>query len=126
MTLILKWFISALAILIAGYFIPGVVVTGLWTALILVIILALLNVTIKPLLILLTLPINFLTLGLFTLVINALVVLLASTIVKGFLVGGFLNALLFSLLLTVIQEVFHLILKNNKKRSYEKNTKNIN
>jgi len=111
MILILKWFISAGAILIAGYLVPGVKVATLWSALILVLILGFLNATIKPLLIILTLPINVLTLGLFTLVINALVILLASTIVKGFEVGGFLNALLFGLILVVLQTVFQLVIK---------------
>lgn len=111
MIIILKWFISAAAVLISGYLIPGVKVAGLWSALILVLILGFLNATIKPLLIILTLPINILTLGLFTFVINALVILLASTIVKGFEVGGFLNALLFSLLLVIVQAVFQLIFK---------------
>jgi len=110
--LILKWFISAATILLASYLIPGVKISGLWSALILVLILGFLNATIKPLLILLTLPINILTLGLFTFVINALVVLLASTIVKGFEVGGFLNALLFSLFLVIAQAVFQLVFKN--------------
>lgn len=108
---ILKWMGSVAAVLIAAYFLPGVVVAGLWSALIVALVLGLLNLTIKPLLVLLTLPINIITLGLFTFVINALMVLLASSIVKGFSVGGFLNALLFSLLLTIIQEILEMILK---------------
>lgn len=109
--MLLKWFFSALAILIASHLIPGVVVVGLWSALILALVLGLLNVIIKPVLVFFTLPINILTLGLFTLVINALIVMLASSIVKGFEVGGFLNALLFSLVLTIIQEIFEMLLK---------------
>lgn len=108
---ILKWMGSVAAVLIAAYFLPGVVVAGLWSALIVALVLGLLNLTIKPLLVLLTLPINIITLGLFTFVINALMVLLASSIVKGFSVVGFLNALLFSLLLTIIQEILEMILK---------------
>lgn len=114
MSVLLKWFVSALAILVAAYFLPGVVVAGLWTALVLAAVLGLFNVSIKPLLIIITLPINFFTLGLFTFIINALLILLASTIVKGFIVGGFINALLFSLALTIIQEFFQLILKKKK------------
>lgn len=117
MSILLKWLSSATAILIVAYILPGVVVAGLWSALVLAIILGLLNVSIKPLLILLTLPINVLTLGLFTLVINALIILLASSIVKGFIVGGFLNALLFSLILTIIQASFELLLKEKKQKS---------
>jgi putative membrane protein len=114
MSILLKWFISALAILIAAYLLPGVVVTGLWTALVLAVVLGLFNISIKPLLIIITLPINFFTLGLFTFVINALLILLASTIVKGFVVGGFVNALLFSLILTIIQELFRLLVDKKK------------
>ncbi|MCX6797740.1 MAG: phage holin family protein [Candidatus Falkowbacteria bacterium] len=111
MFLLFKWLISAVAILIAAYIIPGVKVAGVWTALILAAVLGLLNISIKPLLILLTLPINILTLGLFTLVINALVIMLASSIVKGFSVGGFINALLFSIVLTIIQSLFQILIK---------------
>lgn len=112
MPLLLKWLATAVAILIAGYFIPGVVVAGFWSALILAAVLGLLNISIKPLLIILTLPINILTLGLFTLIINALIIMLASTIVKGFEVGGFINALLFGIVLMIIQGVFELIFKD--------------
>ncbi|MDX9779228.1 MAG: phage holin family protein [Patescibacteria group bacterium] len=111
MTIILKWLSSALAVLIVAYILPGVEVAGLWTALILAALLGLFNVSIKPILIVLTLPINILTLGLFTFVINALIILLASSMVKGFIVGGFFNALLFGLFLTVIQELFELLQK---------------
>lgn len=111
MILLIKWLVSAVSILIAGYFIPGVTVTGIWSALILALVFGLLNATIKPLLVFLTLPINILTLGLFTLVINALIVMLASSIVKGFTVGGFFNALIFSLVLTIIQTLFEMLLK---------------
>ncbi|MEI7451624.1 MAG: phage holin family protein [Candidatus Falkowbacteria bacterium] len=111
MTLLFKWLVSATAIMIGAYVIPGVHVSGLWTALILAAVLGLLNIIIKPLLILLTLPINILTLGLFTFVINALIIMLASTMVKGFEIGGFLNALIFGILLTLIQSLFNMMVK---------------
>jgi putative membrane protein len=114
MSILLKWFVSALAILIAAYLLPGVVVAGLWSALVLAAVLGLFNISIKPLLIIITLPINIFTLGLFTFVINALLILLASTIVKGFMVGGFMNALLFSLILTIIQWLFELLFDKKK------------
>lgn len=101
MRLLIKWLILAISILTAAYFIPGVVVAGLWTALVLAIVLGLINIIIRPILILITLPINLLTLGLFTFVINALMILLASSIVKGFEVGGFLNALFFSIIVAI-------------------------
>lgn len=108
MSIIFKWLLSALAVLITAYLLPGVVVASIWTAIVVALVLALLNVVIKPILIILTLPINLLTLGLFTFVINALIVMLAAAIVPGFQSGGFLNALLFSLLLTIIQSLFEI------------------
>lgn len=107
MNLFIQWLVSAIAILIAAYILPGVGLSGFWAALIVAVVLGVLNLLIKPLLILLTLPINILTLGLFTLVINALIIMLASGIVPGFQVGGFLNAFLFSLVLALINFLFN-------------------
>ena len=80
----------------------GVHVTDFWTAIVFAIVLALLNMFIKPLLILFTLPVTFITLGLFLFVINALVVLLASKFVDGFTIDNFWWALLFSIILSII------------------------
>lgn len=112
MILLLKWIISACSILIAAYLIPGVRISGIWTAVILAAILGLLNISIKPLLLFFTLPINILTVGLFTFVINALIILLASTMVKGFEVGGFFNAFIFGIVLSVIETLFEMMIKN--------------
>ena len=71
----------------------------------------LVNVILKPLLILITLPINILTLGLFTFVINALLILLSSTVIKGFEVSGFLAAILFSILLSIISYILGALIK---------------
>lgn len=111
MKLFFQWLIATVAILLAAYIVPGVSVT-LVGALIAAVVLGALNLFIRPILIILTLPINILTLGLFSLVINALLVLLASVIVPGFAVAGFWNAFLFSLVLMVINWVFH-IWENN-------------
>lgn len=105
---IVQWLISAVAILIAAYLIPGVKVT-LVGALVLAVVLALINIFIKPFIVLLTLPLNILTLGLFSLVINAFLVLLAGAIVPGFAVGGFWNAFLFSIVLSLITAVFGVV-----------------
>ncbi len=83
----------------------GIHVTDFWTALVFAIVLALLNMFIKPLLILFTLPVTFVTLGLFLFVINALVVLLASKFVDGFSIDNFWWALLFSIILSIITSV---------------------
>lgn len=102
---ITQWLVSTVAILIAAYLLPGVEVT-LVGALVLAVVLAVLNQFIKPILILLTLPINIVTLGLFSLVINALLVLLADKIVPGFAISGFWIAVLFSIVLSLLNSVF--------------------
>lgn len=106
MKIFIHWLLSALAIGIAAYLIPNVEVT-LQGALIAAVVLGALNLFIRPILVLLTLPITLVTLGLFTLVINAALVMLASMVVQGFVVAGFWNALLFALVLAVINWVFH-------------------
>src|SRR5690606_12989827 len=83
----------------------------MWTAIVLAVVLALLNFLVKPILILFTLPVTILTLGLFLLVINALIILFAENLVPGFQVAGFWWALIFSLLLSFMQAVLHLVLK---------------
>ncbi len=107
MKLFFQWLISALAILVAAYLVLGVTVT-LVGALIAAVVLGALNLFIRPILLVLTLPITILTLGLFSLVINALLVMFASYLVPGFLVTDFLTALLFALVLAVINWVFNI------------------
>lgn len=102
MGLIINWLVSAVIILISAYILPGVHVANFWTALVVAVVLGVLNMLIKPLLIVLTLPITLVTLGLFLVVINALMVLLASRIVPGFQVDGFWWALLFSIVVSLI------------------------
>lgn len=105
MRLILHWFVSALAIAISSYLLPGVRVSGLGAALVTALVLGLINTFIRPLLLLLTLPFNILTLGLLTFVINAVLILLTSALVPGFKVAGFGWALLFSLILSLVNFV---------------------
>ena len=107
MKLFFHWLIAALSILIAAYIVPGVSVT-LTGALIAAVVLGALNLFIRPILLVLTLPITILTLGLFSLVINALLVMFASYLVPGFLVADFLTALLFAFVLAVINWVFNI------------------
>jgi putative membrane protein len=99
------WLIGTLSILITAYLIPGVQVTFVG-ALVLAVVLALINILIKPVLFFLTLPINILSLGLFSLVLNALLVMLADKIVPGFSISGFWIALLFSIVLSLINGLF--------------------
>lgn len=108
MNIIISWLISAVAILITAYILPGVAVSGFGVAVIVALVLGILNALIKPILVLLTLPINILTLGLFTLVINAALVLLATKIVPGFIVNGFWMAVIFGLVLSIVMYLINL------------------
>jgi len=107
MRIIFKWLISASAIIISAYLIPGITIASFWTALWLSLFLGVLNVIVKPILVLLTLPINILTLGLFTFVINATIILLASSVIKGFFVDGFIAAMLFSIVLSILSYILN-------------------
>lgn len=109
MNLLANWIISGIAVLVTAYILPGVHVKDFLTALIVALFLGALNATIKPVLLLLTLPINILTLGLFTLVINAIIIILVTLIVSGFKVDNFLWALLFSLVLSLVNFFLHKI-----------------
>ena len=104
--------LTALAILITAYLLPGVHVDNFFWALLVAAVLALMNVTVKPLLIIITIPFTVFTLGLFLLVINAVVILLAGAIVPGFDVEGFWWALGFSLVLYIINTIFNNLAKN--------------
>lgn len=104
---IIHWIVSAIAIAIAAYLVPGVAVTWV-SAFVLVIVLAFINIFIKPVIKLLALPITIVTLGLFSLVINALFILLVAKLVPGFYVGGFWPAFWFSIVLSLINAVFGL------------------
>src|SRR3989344_4517488 len=107
MKLFIHWLMSALAIIIAAILMPGVAVSGIFTAFVLAVVLGFINSVIKPILLVFALPINLVTLGLFTLVIDALLILLAASIVKGFSVAGFFTALLFSIVLAVVSSILH-------------------
>ncbi|OGL66765.1 hypothetical protein A2856_03300 [Candidatus Uhrbacteria bacterium RIFCSPHIGHO2_01_FULL_63_20] len=98
-SIILRWVINAVALVVIANVVPGFGVDGFYTALIAALVLGLVNALIRPILIVLTLPITILTLGLFALVINALMIWFVSTIVKGFTVEGFTPAFLAAVLL---------------------------
>jgi len=102
MRFLVNWFVYTLAIGIAAYILPGVRLDGIWAALLTAIILGFVNGFLRPVLFIFTLPLTILTLGLFTFVLNALMVLLAASIVPGFHVMGFWWAVLFSLILSVV------------------------
>jgi putative membrane protein len=105
MTLLFHWALGAIGLLITTQLIPGTSIT-LAAAVIAAVVLGALNLFIRPLLILLTLPITIVTLGLFSFVINALLIWFTASVVPGFIVPSFTSALLFALVLTIINWVF--------------------
>lgn len=107
MGILISWLISALAILVASYILRGVHISGFTAALVVAVVLGLINAILKPLLLFLTLPINILTLGLFTFVINALIIILTADLVPGFKVDGFWWALFFSIILSIVNSFLH-------------------
>ena len=102
MTLLLVWILYDVAVLVVAYILPGIVVASFWSAMWAALVLGLINMLVKPLFVLLTLPITIVTVGLFLFVINALLFWLAGSILKGFQVNGFWwavgGALLYSLI----------------------------
>jgi putative membrane protein len=111
MDILINWLLSTVVILVGAYIIPGVAVSSFVAALIAALIIGIINAFIRPIILLLTLPINILTLGLFTLVINALLIMLAAAISPGFAVSGFLAALLFSITLFVLNIIVEALFK---------------
>ena len=114
MHLILRWLISTVALFAVPYIVPGVSVGNIWNAIVAAAVIGLINLLIRPILLILTLPINMLTLGLFTLVVNAVLFWFASTIVDGFEVSGFLAAFLGALAYWLIAWAGNLIAGTKK------------
>ena len=102
MNLLTRIIISTISIMVVGYILPGVVVSSVYTAFVVAVVLALLNSIVKPILIILTLPVTILTLGLFLLVINGIIVLIAHHFINGFSVSSLFTAIIFSILVSLI------------------------
>ena len=115
MKLILRILLSALAVIVLSNVLPNVSVDSYITAIIVAIVLSLLNFIVKPILVILTLPVTIITFGLFLLMINAIIILLADKLIDGFAVDGIWWALLFSLLLSFLQSILFSLLKEDKK-----------
>ncbi|MGB6036558.1 MAG: phage holin family protein [Cryomorphaceae bacterium] len=113
--MIIKLLLNALLVFALAWALPGVHVESFWTALIVAIILGLLNIFVKPILIIITIPVTVITLGLFLLVINALVIQLAAWMVDDFRVETFWWALLFGLILSVLNSAFEKSAKGEKR-----------
>ncbi|AKD04863.1 phage holin family protein [Pontibacter korlensis] len=109
MGFVIKLLLTGAAAMLASYILPGVSIDSFLTALILALVLAVLNAIVRPVLVFLTIPVTILTLGLFLLVINAVIILMADWLIAGFDVAGFIWALLFSLVLAVITAILDMI-----------------
>ena len=109
-----KLFITSVAILLAGYLLPGIHVSTFWTALLVALVLSFLNLFLKPLMVILTIPFTILSFGLFLLVINALIIMIAGAWVKGFVVDGFWWALIFSILLSIISSLLEKLVTHDE------------
>ena len=116
MKFLLRILLNAIAVIILAYILPGAEVNTFFTAVIVALVLSLLNFLVKPILVILTLPITVVTLGLFLLVINALMILLAAHFIDGFQIANVWWAIVFSLLLSFLQSLLHSMLKEDKKK----------
>ncbi|KAA6440422.1 phage holin family protein [Dyadobacter flavalbus] len=110
MKLLIRLIISTLAIIVAANVVPGVAVAGTMTAVIVAIVLGILNTFLKPVLQILALPITILTLGLFYIVVNVFIIYLASYLVDGFSISGFLSALFFGLVVSIVSGILGMFL----------------
>ncbi|HEY9637551.1 MAG TPA: phage holin family protein [Coleofasciculaceae cyanobacterium] len=108
---LLTWLLTAVSLLITAQLVPGFVVKSFVAALVAAVILGLINAIVKPILVVLTLPITFVTLGLFLFVVNALTIWLAGSISPGFHVAGFVPALVGSIVLTIVASVLNFVVE---------------
>lgn len=109
--LLLRWALSALALILTANIVPGITVRDYTTLLIAAVVLGLVNAIVRPILIFFTLPLTLITLGLFLLVINAITFGLAAYFVPGFDVNGFVPALLGSIVMSILSFIFSLFIK---------------
>ena len=114
MKLLVRLLLTAVAVVVLAKILPGVAVDGYLSAIIVAVVLALLRLTVRPILIILTLPVTIVTLGLFLLIINAIIILMAEYVISGFVVRNIWWALLFSLLLSFLQSILYSLLEKDK------------
>ena len=114
MNILIRLLITTILVVVLAHFLPGISVQDYTSALWVALVLGLLNAFLKPILILLTLPVTIFTLGLFLLVINAVVILVGDYFVDGFVVNGFWSAFIFSILLSLSQSVMNGIFISEK------------
>ena len=115
MVLLIRWIFFTLAIIFVAWLVPGIFVENFQSAMLVTVIIALINIFIRPLIVFITLPINILTLGLFGLIVNALLFMLAGYIAPGFYVDGFWSAFLGSIVLAFLGLIINMITLNDGK-----------
>lgn len=114
MVLLIRWILFALAVIFMAWLVPGIEVENFQSAMLVTVIIALINIFIRPLIVFITLPINILTLGIFTLVINAFLLMLAGYISPGFEVQSFLAAFLGSVVLAFLGLIINMVTINGE------------
>jgi putative membrane protein len=114
MKLIFRFLISGIIVILLAHFLKGVYIAHFYTAFIVAVVLSLLNLIVRPILVLFTLPVTLITFGLFLLVINAVIILLCTEIISDFKVASFWTALLFSVLLSISQSIVFGVFRNLK------------
>ncbi|QXP60168.1 phage holin family protein [Olleya sp. HaHaR_3_96] len=115
MNLIIRLLLNAVAVFFLANILGGVAVENYTTAIIVAAVISILNLLVKPILVILTFPITIITLGLFLFVVNGLIILLADNFISGFSVSSIWTAILFSILLSILQSVFQSFLKTDSK-----------
>lgn len=119
---VIRWLILTAAIMFTSYLIDGIQVSGFFSALLAAAILGVLNIFFKPVLLILTLPFNILTLGLFTFVINAILLMMVSGVISGFTVRDFKSALFGSLLISIVNAILGSLVNDRKKTEQDSST----
>ncbi len=114
MVLLLRWILFALAVIFTAWLVPGISVDNFQSAMLVTVIIALINIFVRPLIVFITLPINILTLGIFTLVVNSFLLMLAGYLSPGFEVNGFLSAFLGSIVLAFLALVINMTTVNGE------------
>jgi putative membrane protein len=116
MKIVIRWLVSAISLIIVAYFIPGISFSSFWVVLFTALVLGIINAVIRPIILVLTLPINILTLGLFTFIVNALMFWLVYLIVPGFSIANFSVAIWGALIYAIINWAINLIFTEDKNK----------
>ena len=111
MKLVAEWIYRAFVLLLTTYIIPGFKIDSFTTAMVVAAVIAVLNILIKPLLVILTLPITVFTLGLFMLVINAILLVITANIVRGFRIDSFVTAIIASIVITLVTSLLNVVMR---------------